>query len=48
MTLSRSLEQLLATPIADIPQREAAALLASLGVRILGRGLTSTNTKGTP
>ena len=39
IALPVSLAALLTTELADLPQREAAALLASRGVRLIGRGL---------
>ena len=39
LSIAQTLEQLLTTELADLPQREAAALLASRGVRLIGRGI---------
>lgn len=39
VTIAQTLGQLLDSELADLPQREAAALLASRGVRLIGRGL---------
>lgn len=39
LVLPRTLAQLLVTVLADLPQAQAAALLSSLGIRLIGRGL---------